>query len=126
MSEAYSIPEAVAFLEELAEECTNENYHTEAERIYDLIPRVQAVKERHGFTITGMDTIESFIVDPGKKLRFQLDPVGRYSKHAILKDSKGWFFAHVDTDDVPRTEALVAAQVICDILNENADRIPTD
>lgn len=121
---AYSVPEAVAFLENLAEECTNENYHTEAGAISDLIPLVKSVKERHGFTVTAMDTIESFIVDPTIKPRFTLDPLGKYSKHAILNDSKGWFYAYVDTDDVPRDEALDAAQIICDILNENADRIP--
>lgn len=58
--------------------------------------------------------------------RFTLDPIGEYSKHAVLKDNRGWFYAEIDTDDVDRDEALKAAFIICDILNENSDRIPED
>lgn len=56
--------------------------------------------------------------------RFELDPIGRYSKMALILDHRGWVRAYVDTDDVPREETLAAAQIIVDILNENADRIP--
>ena len=113
-------------LEDYASECENENYHTEASGLWDLIPIVKEVKERHGFTVRGLDELISFIVDPDLKPRFTLDPHGPYSKHATIKDGKGWFLADVDTDDAPRDEVLEAAQIICDILNENAHRIPTD
>ena len=57
--------------------------------------------------------------------RFQLDPMGRYSKRAILVDTESEFFAEIDTDDVPRAQVLAVAEAIVRVLNDNAADIPS-
>lgn len=59
-------------------------------------------------------------------MRFVLDSTDRYDKFVRIRDKKSYWMADVDTDDCPRDEVLAQTQIILNILNENADRIPTE
>jgi hypothetical protein len=58
--------------------------------------------------------------------RFILEPYGSWSKTALIKDSKSYFLANVDISSRGTSSILKTAQIVVDILNENAHRIPED